>query len=559
MTADKDSEARDDMSDNTLYYGDNLEILPRYVPDASVDLVYLDPPFNSNADYNVLFAEKDGSQSQAQTLAFGDTWQWDRTAVEAYQSVVERGGRVAEAMIAFHRMLGGNDMMAYLAMMAPRLTELRRVLKPSGSLYLHCDPTASHYLKVLMDAVFDARWFRNEITWKRTNARSTGGKWPRVHDILLHYGAGGKVAFHPLSVPADLTKMPHHLITGADGLKYQTFELTAPGRTQEGESGRPWREFDPGKYGRHWANSQATMEAWDAEGLIHWPAQGGFPRRRGEAPFDPAERTVTVGDVWTDIDRLNQTAKERLGYPTQKPEALLERIILASSSEGDLVLDPFCGCGTTVAAAQRLGRRWIGVDITHVAISLIRRRLRDAYGDGVAYSVVGEPTSQADASALAASDPYQFQWWALGLVGARGVDQKNGADKGVDGRLYFHDESVGAKTKQIVFSVKAGHVSVAHVRDLRGVIEREDAALGVLICMQTPTQPMRAEAAEAGWYTLPWDASRRYPRLQILTVEDLLAGRGVDCPPAQRANATFKRAPVAQARQTGMKTLGLDD
>ena len=325
--------------------------------------------------------------------------------------------------------------------------------------------------------------------------------------MILYYSKSISV-FKPMKVKGDQAKMPHTLITGADGEKYQTYELTAPGATKAGDSGQPWQGFDPNTYGRHWANNHAQMDEWDKVGLIHWPKvgkAGGFPRRRDRRPFDPQAREVFVGDVWTDVDRINQAAKERLRYPTQKPEALLERILSASSKEGDVVLDPFCGCGTTIAAAQTLGRRWIGIDVTNLAITLIRHRLKDAYGDDIeqTYQVIGEPVSVPDAEALAAADPYQFQWWALGLVGARPAEGKKGADQGIDGRIYFHDGDT-AKTKQIVISVKAGKLHAPYVRDLRGVVEREQAALGVLLTLNAPTKAMRTEAASAGFYASPW-------------------------------------------------------
>lgn len=537
---------------NQLYYGDNLDILRRHVDDESVDLVYLDPPFKSDQDYNVLFEERDGSRAASQIKAFEDTWTWDQAAARAHEEIVERGGDVARAMIAFRTFLGESDMLAYLSMMAPRLVELKRVLKADGSIYLHCDPTASHYLKMLMDGVFGPACFRNEIVWKRTNARSTPHRWPRVHDVLLFYTRNDAYRFHSIKAPADTAKLPHTLITATDGKKYQTYELTAPGATAEGESGTPWRGYDPNRYGRHWANSHAVMDEWDRQGLIHWPEDGGWPRRRAAEPFDPDNRTITVADVWTDIDRLNQTAKERLGYPTQKPEALLDRVISASSDEGDLVLDPFCGCGTTVIAAQNLNRRWIGIDITNLAITLVRSRLTDTFGGTVEYEVIGEPVSLPDAAKLAADDPYQFQWWALGLVAARPVEEKKGADKGVDGRIYFH---VGdGTTRQIVLSVKAGHLSVAHVRDLRGVMERERAEMGVLISLEEPTAPMRKEAASAGFYASPW---RKHARLQLITVEDLLTGKTIDRPPLQ-TSLTFKRAPKATPRVRERRRLDFD-
>ena len=531
---------------NQLFYGDNLDVLGRYVADESVDLVYLDPPFNSNADYNVLFAERDGTRAAAQIQVFEDTWRWDEGATRAYEDVVEAGGLVSQAMQAFRTFFGESDMLAYLAMMAPRLVELQRVLKPTGSLYLHCDPTASHYLKMLLDAVFGPTKFKNEIIWKRTNSRSTSGRWPRIHDVILYYSKSRSV-FNSLKVKGDEAKMPHTLITGADGEKYQTYELTAPGATQDGESGRPWRGFDPNIYARHWANNHAQMDEWDMAGLIHWPKvgkAGGFPRRRDDSPFDPQAREVSVGDVWTDVDRINQAAKERLSYPTQKPEALLERIISASSNEGDVVLDPFCGCGTTVAAAQTLGRKWIGIDVTHLAITLIRHRLKDAHGDDIekTYRVVGEPVSVPDAEALAVAEPFQFQCWALGLVAARPDGEvKKGADMGIDGRVYFHDGDGGSgKTKQIVISVKAGKLHAHYVRDLRGVLEREKAALSVLLTFHAPTKAMRIEAASAGFYDSPWG---QHPRVQILTVGELLAGKKLDAPPSRQTSRTYKRAP----------------
>ena len=413
-------------------------------------------------------------------------------------------------------MLGNNDLLAYLTMMAPRLVELHRVLKESGSLYLHCDPTASHYLKMLLDAVFGPKCYRNEIVWKRHNARALEHRWPKVHDILLYYSKSeDRPFFRAELVKADKAKLPHTLIIGTDGLKYQTFELTGPGATKAGESGEPWRGFDPSEMGRHWADSHSKMEEWDAAGLIHWPKKpGGFPRRRGEEPFDEELRSVAVGDVWTDIDRINQAAKERLGYPTQKPEALLERIIRAATDEGDVVLDPFCGCGTAIAVAQRLRRRWIGIDVTHLAIGLIKTRLLDAHGPVIVktYRIVGEPVELPDAEALAQLNRTQFQYWALGLVGARPTraDQMNEADKGVNGRRSFHDEAESGDVKQVVFSVKSGHLKHEYVRELRHVLEREHARIGVLITLEEPTAAMRAEAASAGFYSSPWGT--KHPR-----------------------------------------------
>lgn len=519
---------------NLLYFGDNLPILREYIRDESIDLVYLDPPFKSNQDYNILFKEHGKAGPAAQIKAFRDTWRWDQAAWNSYQETVRTGpSRVSEALQAFRKLVGNSDMLAYLSMMAPRLVELHRVLRVTGTLYLHCDSAASHYLKVLLDSIFGPDRFVNEIVWRRHNARRAERRWPRIHDVLLMYAKGPDYKFHPAQVRADRAKLPHTLIRGPDGKLYQTYELTGAGVTKEGESGRPWRGFDPTKFGRHWAHSHATMDEWDSAGLIHWPkpgAAGGFPRRRAAKPFHEDARTVTVGDVWTDIDRINQAAKERLGYPTQKPQALLERILRASSDEGDLVLDPFCGCGTTVAAAQALNRRWIGIDIAKIAIEIIQQRLDSTYGPEIrrTYEVRAEPASLEDAYSLAEEDKHAFQDWALRRIGAQPGTHKKGADKGIDGRMYYVDPLDG-EAKLIVVSVKGGSTGPSHVRDLRGVMERENAAIGVLLSRRPPTQAMKAEAAEAGSFYAE-NVGRMIQRLQIVTLADLFAGKGVEFP-----------------------------
>jgi len=475
------------MSQNVLYYGDNLDVLRRYIKDETIDLIYLDPPFKSNQDYNIIFPEKNGSRSKAQLKAFEDTWEWNQESVAAYQEIVENGPEnVSRTIQALRLILNENDMLAYLSMMAPRLVELRRVLKPNGSIYLHCDPTASHYLKILMDAVFDVRRFRNEIIWHYRRWTAPSKKFQRLHDIILFYTKDNDYTFNQLLTPY-------------------------------------------------------------TKGSVERKEQGVLHRfKRGEKPVLVSDREVhaegvSENDVWH-IPFVAPSAKERLGYPTQKPEALLERIIRASSNEGDLVLDPFCGCGTAIAVAEKLKRRWIGIDITCLATALIKDRLQKAFGDNVAYSVIGEPVSLTEAKNLSKQDPYQFQWWALGLVGARRAEQKKGADKGVDGRLYFHIDPKDKEAKQIIFSVKAGKLSAVHLRELRGVVEREKAAIGVLICMEEPTKHMRREAATAGFFISPWG---KHPKIQILTVADLLEKKGIDYPPSQQVNVTYRKAQKA--------------
>ena len=527
---------------NTLYYGDNLDVLKRYIKDETVDLIYLDPPFNSNQDYNVLFAEKSGIRSAAQIRAFEDTWRWDQGAALIYQQTVEAGGKVAQVMQAFRRFLGENDMLAYLSMMAPRLVELRQVLKSTGSIYLHCDPTASHYLKMLMDAVFGPQNFRNEIIWERTTGRKSGKQYGRVHDALLFFTKTSESTWNPPSVPqTEETAKGHDLKADREGRIYRLSDLSGAGQG-------PTRKFGdkviPPPSGRHWMFDQDGIDDLMKEERIEF-TRSGQPRLRTYIDDLPG---VAIRDIWTDIKPINAAAAERLGYPTQKPEALLERIIKASSNEGDLVLDPFCGCGTTIASAQQLKRRWVGIDITPLAITLIKHRLQAKFGSRISYRVIGEPVDVSGAKALAEQDPFHFQVWALGLVGARPTDLKKGADQGIDGRIYFFDEHLDSgKTKQIIFSVKAGHTGPTHLRDLWGVVDREKAQIGVLISLQEPTKAMRSEAAKAGFYVRPTGGKEeeRYPRLQLLTVEELLAGKKVAYP-TTRVDLTFKKAPKAE-------------
>jgi DNA modification methylase len=540
-----------------------------------VDLIYLDPPFNSRQDYNVLFAERDGTRSASQIMAFEDTWEWNMDAERAYEEIVEHGGRVSEAMRAFRTFLGHSDMMAYLAMMAPRLIELHRVLKVTGSIYLHCDPTASHYLKMLMDAVFGPQRFRSEIVWKRSSAHSDTKQGLKnlghIHDIVLFYANGEELIWNAQFTAYDESYVgrDYRLLDDDTGRRFRRDNLTAarPG----GDTAYEWRvkkhagvrerwvadledEYLSPKAGwdyagvrpysgRYWAYSKGNMRQFAAEGRLRHTFDGmpEYKRYLDEMPGVPLQ------DIWTDMTPIVAGTAERLGYPTQKPEALLERIIKSSSNEGDVVLDPFCGCGTAIAVAQRLNRRWIGIDITHLAIGLIKKRLDDAFGEKVrdTYEIIGEPVDLSGARRLAQDDPYQFQWWALSLVGARPLEKKKGADQGIDGRLYFHDENKrDRKTKQIILSVKAGHTMAAHVRDLRGVIERERAEIGVLVSMEPPTKPMMREAVEAGFYQPP-GLTDKYPRIQILSIAELLAGKKIDYP-RFAADATFKKAPKAR-------------
>lgn len=560
-----------------LYYGDNLGILQRYVADESIDLVYLDPPFKSDQNYNVLFMEQDGSRAAAQIKAFEDTWRWDKAAASTFQEVVESGGKVSQVMQAFRTFLGDNDMLAYLSMMAPRLKELRRVLKNTGSIYLHCDPTASHYLKLLLDAVFGPDQFRNEIIWRRTGAHNKARRYAPIHDTLLFFTKSDDYYWSFPKRPYMKGHVTENFVCekGVWKTNYYGNVLTGQG-IRGGESGKPWKGFDPTAKARHWAIPGALVEDLEEdishmgqhEKLDYLYKLGCIKIEKGQA-WPVYERVIKesdgqpVADIWAyqpytegtvfnseegidhDVRWLNPKDQERLGYPTQKPLGMLDRIIKASCPEQGTVLDPFCGCGTTITEAESQNRNWIGIDITHLAITLIRHRLKHLFSTAH-YEIIGEPVSIQDAQELAAEDPYQFQWWALGLVNARPVEQKKGSDKGIDGRLYFHDETAG-KTKQIIFSVKSGHVTSNQVRDLRGVIEREKAEIGVFITLNEPTAHMKSEAASAGFYVSPFG---KYPKLQILTVAQLLQGVPVQYPTeAQRIDKTFKKAVTPTKRK----------
>jgi DNA modification methylase len=526
---------------NRLFYGDNLDVLRRHVPDESVDLVYLDPPFNSNANYNVLFKHKDGTKAASQLHAFRDTWEWNEESQRTYEQVVEAGGDASRALQAFRAFLGTSDMLAYLAMMTPRLVELRRVLKPTGSIYLHCDPTASHYLKMLMDAIFGPANFRNEIVWKRSHAHSDsrqGAKhFGRITDTLLFYAKTDDSVWNPLYTPYDQEYIERdYRRVDANGRRYRIDNLQGPGGAAKGN---PYYEVMGVK--RYWRYSKERMEELIRQGRVIQTKPGAVPQYKRYLDEMPG---VPVQNLWADLPILNNRSAEMLGYPTQKPEALLERVIQSSSNEGDVVLDPFCGCGTTIAAAQKLHRRWIGIDIAEPAIQVIKKRFNNRFNIDLGVAT-GEPESVEDAAALAASDPYQFQWWALGLVDARPQEQKKGADRGIDGRRYFVDPATG-KTEQIIFSIKAGHVTVDHVRVLQAVVVREMATIGVLISMEPSTRPMRLEAVSAGIASTSWG---QFPKIQLVTVGELLEGKTIKAPPARQVDVTYPKAPKAEPKQ----------
>ncbi len=535
------------ITQNTLFYGDNLNILREYIASESIDLTYLDPPFNSNRNYNVLFKDESGVDSESQITAFEDTWHWNHIAEQTYNALVTQSpDNVSKLIASLRDFIGSNQMMAYLVMMTIRLVELHRVLKPTGSLYLHCDPTASHYLKIILDTIFGPQNFRNEIIWKRQSAHSDAKtKFADVADIILFYVKSKEAKFNPqygLHDPSYIENFYRFDDNDGRGL-YSLADMASP-------NPRPnmmyeWMNFPYPAKG--WRYQRETMQKLHDEKRIWYPQykDGTFDttkRPRLKRYLKEQEGSI-ITNIWTDIQSLHDVAAERLGYPTQKPLTLLERIITASSNPGDIVLDSFCGCGTAIAAAQKLGRKWIGIDITHLSIALQKYRLEAMFPD-ITFKVVGEPTDYGAAKKLAQDDRYQFQWWALSLVKAKPLGGqegsktgKKGSDKGIDGVISFIDDHTG-KPKRVLVQVKSGHVKSGDIRDLVGTVQRENAAIGVFITLELPSRDMTTEAVSAGYYESPgWN--QQYPRIQIRTITELLKGAKIDMP---LQFGTFKQA-----------------
>ncbi len=474
-----------------LFFGDNLNILEEKVPDETFDLIYLDPPFNSDRNYNVLF--KEGKvDSTAQIHAFADTWEWTPQTVKLFEELKHsQNPQIAILTASLAEFIGQNTMMAYLVNMIARLIPLRRVLKSTGSIYLHCDPTASHYLKIILDIIFDKKNFRNEIIWCYRQGGRSENNFPKKHDIIFFYSKSDVWTFN-----ADAIRVPYE---GTGG--YQT---SGKGVTNK-ITGRTYK-----------------------------------PNPMGKIPED-----------WWDIPALAPMDKERLGYPTQKPEALLERIIKASTNENDWILDPFCGCGTTVAVAEKLHRNWMGIDISMQAINVIAKRLKDHY-QGVKINIDGIPMDYEGAAKLAQQDKFAFQDWAISLVGANppSGETKKGADRGIDGLILFYERGediMSPKLRKIIVQVKGGGTGRGDIAKLKGDIERENAPMGILITLEDPTPEMKRETALAGKYQYSGNVS--FPKIQMLSIRDWFDGRSVYLP-TDKVNP-FKRAE-ARADQTSL-------
>ena len=498
----------------------------------------MDPPFNSQARYNVLFRSSKNEVASAQAEAFRDTWSWTEEAERSYEEIINRlgtgTGRIIEAL---RSALGESDMMAYLVMMAVRLHELKRVLKKTGTLYLHCDPTASHYLKIVLDALFGMDNFRNEISWRRSNPKSHAERnFANCRDILLRYTRSGECTFNRIfgdHDPAYISKAYRH---EDDGGSYRLLPLLNP------NDDRPNLTYEFLGVKRVWRWTRERMEKAYDSGLVVQLSPGAVPQYKKYLK-DSKGRTIT--NDWDDIPAIGPA--EEIGYPTQKPLALLKRIIMASSNEGDVILDPFCGCGTTVEAAERLDRKWIGIDVAFHAIRVIQGRLKTV-GTCAPYTVLGIPADYEQACELATRDPYQFQWWSNYLVGVHFLNEiKKGADRGVDGEIRFKNGP--GPWGRIVTSVKGGKVTPAMVRELRGVVERDEAHMGLFLCLRRPTDEMTKEAIKARYAST---AHGPMPRLQIVSIEGWFAGERPTLPPIGHLDRDLfasKKRPRRPARK----------
>ncbi len=539
---------------NTLYYGDCLAVMEEMDAE-SVDLIYLDPPFNSNADYHAIYRDETGRPLPDQVEAFGDMWYLDAArerAVSGLPVMMRRYGLddgVAELWRLWANALRklNPSLLAYLSYMTERLVAMRRLLKPDGSVYLHCDPTASHYLKMVMDAVFGHQNFRNEIIWRRTGAHGGAKRWGPIHDTLLFYTKSETYEWQRIHQGYDDSYVRNYYRFEDRRGRFRYVTLTGQGVTS-GDSGRPWRGVDPTGSGRHWAvpsaalrkafpnldlrslSTQEKLDLLDQAGLVYWPPHGSVPQQKRYLDESPG---VPLQDIIYDIRPIGAHAKERLGYATQKPVALLERVISASSKEGDLVLDPFCGCATTIEAAHRLGRRWIGIDIAIHAVKRVARvRLGDRLGlrEGIEYDIQGMPRNVEGAKDLWRRDPYHFQKWAVEQVDGF-VTTRRAADGGVDGRLYFAlpDEP---DLQSMVIQVDGGaNVPISKLRDLHGAMEAQQARMAGFIVLEPLGERKRRNfeqyMAQAGDLDV---LGTKYPRMQLLDVAEIIAGAGFQTP-----------------------------
>ncbi|MDM8569530.1 DNA methyltransferase [Thiotrichales bacterium HSG1] len=520
---------------NKLYLGDCLDVLrnEQEIKPESVDLIYIDPPFNSKRNYNVFFDDKD---IQTQRMAFEDTWSLHSVGESLTELDTIQHDKILNLLNAYQDI--APQVFPYLVMMTLRIIELHKVLKPTGSFYLHCDPTASHYLKTVCDAVFGTKNFRNEVSWKRSGRRSSINRiYRRSHDIVFFYSKTDNYLFN-LSYEAKNDTLLKKYTKKDEKGRYRLVPLMGSG-TRNGETGKLWRGFDPnvrGKAGMHWLTVHDNLEKYVEQNLVEFPKKStGVPQLKY---YLDENKGVPFPDIWDDINLINSMGKEALGYPTQKPKALLERIIKASSNEGDIVLDAFCGCGTSIDAAESLNRKWIGIDIAPFAVSLIKRRLKDTYKDDLSkFEVRGTPTDEPSAIKLWEQNPFAFEdWWLTELEVFATTYGKKGADKGIDGIGQYAIPKVD-KTIRVGFQVKGGKVQSKDIDALFGAISKHKYDMGVLLTRYKPTKPMLNSATQLGQFEAAYGF--KYPKIQIMTLTEYFTGKQLSLP---KDNITFKSA-----------------
>lgn len=516
---------------NKLYYGDNLEVLRKYIKDESIDLCYIDPPFNSKRNYNQIYNNL-GKEDQAQAQAFVDTWTWDNHANEALEEIQSNyqgkfTSQTIDLIDGLTKVLGKGSLLAYLVSMTLRIVEIHRVLKSTGSFYLHCDPTASHYLKIVLDAIFCSQGgdFKNEIIWKRSSAHNDTKQGNvvhlgRIHDVILFYTKSMNTLRNELYESHSQEYIEKfYKYRDPNGRLYTLDNITGPGGASKGN---PQYEFLG--ITRYWRYSKNRMEELYQQGRIIQTKPGTVPRYKR---YLDEMQGIPLQDLWNDISPISSQARERLGYPTQKPEALLERIIKASSNKGDVILDAYCGCGTTIAVAERLERNWIGIDITYQSISLMLKRLEDSFGKNVLDKIElnGIPKDIESAKALATKPDdrtrKEFEKWAvLTYSNNRAViNDKKGADKGIDAIAYFQGDK--DNREKIIFQVKSGNVKSGDIRDLQGTMTLQGAALGIFITLKPPSKDMVQTAKSAGIYRGRY-MSQSVDKIEIVTVQEIL-------------------------------------
>ena len=537
----------------TLVRGDNLEEMRKF-PDECIDLIATDPPFNSKRDYFVPFRDEHGQEPDTLVKAFADTWTWGEAAEEAYGFLlVEEGGQIGETIQGLRKFLNETPMMAYLVMMSVRIVEMHRILKSTGSLYLHCDSAASHYLKIILDAVFKPQQFRNEIVWQRTSTHNDGKQYGRIHDTILFYSKSDRRIWNPVYTELDPTYVRKKYQKEDERGRYRIDNLYAQGVTQKGESGQPWRGVNPSLSGNHWrAPRRASwpsgleppenyeslsvhekLDVLDANGLIYWPPKGTVP---GFKRYLSTSKGRRIQDIITDIKKLGKRSPEKTDYPTQKPIALYERIIKASSKKCGLVLDPFCGCGTTLMAAETQGRQWIGIDLTYLATGAVQIQIEKFFPQlRNEITMTGAPENLEQALELARTDHKGFEEWCVTHVLKFKSNAKKVGDKGIDGRFTFPLGKIKGKQAygKAVAQVKGGKYAPGHIRDFRTAMKDEKADLGVFVVTSPPSQGMLTLATKAGMYKHPsYEFSA--PRLQIYEIQDYFRGNLPKLPLAER-------------------------